>query len=1009
MATEVIKVVDPDMGSGYDYDSLYDWEAAQQGDLTGVRNEISVAKCRCTAGTADTTQVYLSGWTCSSTQYPKIWTDPSESYRHNGTWQTGNKYRFETSNADDYGITVYNNYFRLIGLQIRNTSGSPTNYYNVGMNGDGHGDYCLVESCILRGTGTNSTSYCGGVINWGAVGVKVINCIAYDFLSSGGIGYGFGTLSASDMYAYNCTAQNCNNGYIKDWGAGVWYLTNCIAAACTNGFDVSGGSGSVTSYCASDMSDGLSGTGDRNSQTFSFVDAGADNFHLASNDTGALGYGLNLYNDANFAFQTDIDGQDRGGSGATWDIGADEYISDLIASISVNDVIGVLEDKTVTLSTVPDRSINTYDSTTCSEQVTGKVSDSVISVYDATGVTEYIVSTVSAPAVSIFDTCSVLESVTIVVAGLTVSVNDSVSAQQDVTASVGTLVGSVYDSTSITEFITNAVSALPLVVFETATLAEYVSLTVSTLGVVAVETVTADQYCAATVSSLLPSAVDWISLSESAISTVSTPYTSVFDNVVISEQALVDVEQLLASSEISVQDTLVVSESCTLLMPTYLLTTYDSAIVTDVVVSEVWPTTVIATEYVSVAELSSVSVSACLLSVVDDIVISEITAVFVSDIKIDVVEYSSVSDIVVAVVSSLIISSFDSALVTEARTVYCEEAVEDIDSNVQDTTTVSESCALLIPTYLLTVYDSTTATDVVVSEVWPTTVVITEYIGVTEFSSVLVSACLLSVIDSLTVTDVTAVHVPDIKVVAVDYFTVSDVVVSDVYPTTVVATEYISVSEYSPVFVEVTNLFNVQDSVSVGESTGAQVSDLPGSVFDTVTLTEQAAAEIRLQVSASELVGVTEQVVLAPPAINAAVADYVSVEDQVIFTQDLVVSIYDPAQVQEAVNGALESGIGVYDSILVDAVTFARPEISLGLSIFETVTVYDAVTMFSGHISLSVIETVTVAEQVIIYWTVADGLLVIDCDVIVPLIASELMCPELMCGVDSPKIEVQMT
>jgi len=59
MATTVAKVVDPDVGSGYDYDSAYDWEVAQQGDLTGARNEIAVAKCRCTAGTADTTSVTI--------------------------------------------------------------------------------------------------------------------------------------------------------------------------------------------------------------------------------------------------------------------------------------------------------------------------------------------------------------------------------------------------------------------------------------------------------------------------------------------------------------------------------------------------------------------------------------------------------------------------------------------------------------------------------------------------------------------------------------------------------------------------------------------------------------------------------------------------------------------------------------------------------------------------------------------------------------------------------------
>ena len=112
MATEVVKVIDPDSGSGYDYDSLYDWEAAQQGDLTGARDEIAVAKCRCTGGTADTTAVTIDGWTTSATDYIKIWTDPSESYRHNGTWQTGNKYRLQNT------LTVKELFFKLNGIQI---------------------------------------------------------------------------------------------------------------------------------------------------------------------------------------------------------------------------------------------------------------------------------------------------------------------------------------------------------------------------------------------------------------------------------------------------------------------------------------------------------------------------------------------------------------------------------------------------------------------------------------------------------------------------------------------------------------------------------------------------------------------------------------------------------------------------------------------------------------------------------------------------------------------------
>jgi len=43
MATTVTKIIDPDNGSGTDYTSLSAWEAGQQGDLTGVRDEIAVA------------------------------------------------------------------------------------------------------------------------------------------------------------------------------------------------------------------------------------------------------------------------------------------------------------------------------------------------------------------------------------------------------------------------------------------------------------------------------------------------------------------------------------------------------------------------------------------------------------------------------------------------------------------------------------------------------------------------------------------------------------------------------------------------------------------------------------------------------------------------------------------------------------------------------------------------------------------------------------------------------
>ena len=119
MATTVTHVVDPDSGAGFDYDSLFDWEVGEQGDLTGVRDEISVAKCRCTNGTADVTGFTVDGWVTSATQYIKIWTDPTESYRHAGVWPTGNKYVLSTGAA---AVIIAESYTKIFGI-CHNLSG----------------------------------------------------------------------------------------------------------------------------------------------------------------------------------------------------------------------------------------------------------------------------------------------------------------------------------------------------------------------------------------------------------------------------------------------------------------------------------------------------------------------------------------------------------------------------------------------------------------------------------------------------------------------------------------------------------------------------------------------------------------------------------------------------------------------------------------------------------------------------------------------------------------------
>ena len=329
MATTVTKVIDPDMGTGYDYDSLYDWEAAQQGDLTGARDEIAVAKCRCTGGTADTTEVSIDGWTISTTQFVKIWTDTAESYRHSGKWETGNKYRLIPNVDEAFALDINESYTQIIGLMVGLTSnGSRTSYlkgirFRNAVTG-------IVSQCIVKGkTGIDNSVGIHVLYDTNTGPFYVVNNIVFDIPGTGS--YGILTENGTTNQAafiYNNTVVDCTSGIGNSRYQQQTLKNNIVKGATSSPFygDWLLASNNATNVADSQIA-AATETGTRESQTFTFVNEATDDFHLASNDAGALGYGLNLYNDADYPFQTDIDGQDRGGAAATWDIGADEYVS----------------------------------------------------------------------------------------------------------------------------------------------------------------------------------------------------------------------------------------------------------------------------------------------------------------------------------------------------------------------------------------------------------------------------------------------------------------------------------------------------------------------------------------------------------------------------------------------------------------------------------------------------------------------------------------------------------
>ncbi len=311
-----IRYVDPDAGGTEDgetwvnaYTSLFDWEVNEDIDLT-VQKRLSIALCRASSGTADTTAVTLDGWTTTAVYYVVIKAATGDQAVK--TSYDTSRYRLEMSLADAGIITILEDYVNIIGLQIYNTNTTNS-----------------LAGCITQNTGT-------GVVN--ISGCRLI---------SGNNGYGIYTQLATVnvwntiIYSPLGSAPGSEQeGYFI--GGGVANLYNCIICNCDDGLEVSSGTMgayncavfnndvdfvalTVVDYCASDDNTGTNNVVEDSADTWwtsDFVAASTGNFTLIETsslvDGGTDDPGTGLYSD-------DIDGDIRGGTDA-WSVGADQAI-----------------------------------------------------------------------------------------------------------------------------------------------------------------------------------------------------------------------------------------------------------------------------------------------------------------------------------------------------------------------------------------------------------------------------------------------------------------------------------------------------------------------------------------------------------------------------------------------------------------------------------------------------------------------------------------------------------
>jgi len=289
-----------------DYTTLTAWESGEQDNITAAgSDEIHIAECYNDWSSGLDDYFNVGGWTTDATHYIEI--KPADGEGHTGVLSDGGNYTgftIKSTGATAGVITTANSYVKLRGLAIDyGSAGTYALFSNVGNT--------EISECLITNWATTGI-YCVS----GAKPTKVKNCIIID-CDTGVHVYD------DSKYIYNCTIIGSARGIYFQSVEGPVNIYNCLIDGGTT-YCIGGDSnGPTVAYCATSdaTADDWLGAGSRINQTFTYEDSDNDDYHLASDDAGAKGYGTDLSSDSDYPFDDDIDGETR----SAWDIGADEY------------------------------------------------------------------------------------------------------------------------------------------------------------------------------------------------------------------------------------------------------------------------------------------------------------------------------------------------------------------------------------------------------------------------------------------------------------------------------------------------------------------------------------------------------------------------------------------------------------------------------------------------------------------------------------------------------------
>lgn len=295
--------------SGGDYTTLNAAFAGEVGNLVSLDRQLDIV---CDAFSDTTMANTGAGWTTDATRFVRV--KAAAGAENKGIKDQG----YHVTGDGNRGVLSYISHLRFEDIQIAATSGG-IGLQQVADVGDIRVDRCYVIGLSNEGIRIPARASGSGTL-------LVRNSVVVGGLSHA-------ATSLVTLYVYNCVIL----GNTTEPGPNTAYYKNVIFGSGGDLLSYGGDGASVSvTNCASDETLTLNagtgwgyyqvdGGGNRSNQTFTFVDAANGNYHLASNDAGALDYGTDLSGDATWPFSGDIDGVTRTG---TWDIGADEYVAD---------------------------------------------------------------------------------------------------------------------------------------------------------------------------------------------------------------------------------------------------------------------------------------------------------------------------------------------------------------------------------------------------------------------------------------------------------------------------------------------------------------------------------------------------------------------------------------------------------------------------------------------------------------------------------------------------------